>query len=341
MTSIGAWLAGRLPGIRGLGFAVITGVLAGGIASETLANATLTPPDEIIRIMEASTLSYVIQAPTAPEEGQIGPGRVLMPGLMLKQQEGAATLAREVLPPALDRRLDEAEERFQRRDFEGAIEIYEEVLETDPTSYQALILIGDAHFSMGQMSVARRYFEKAIESNFIDYQAHWFLADALWSLGYRDQALDEIVVAHLLNVNHTVLKDAMIAYHKRLNQNRRDWGYEPSVQLRKQGNTVYVGCSNEWLGYCVVKAVWEYEPGYVESKGEENQLFLLSLQEKEALGALLVHNEKLSHIREIVSDGFADEFLYYEVIARKFPHVVLLLPRANFLRLKAYVLQYH
>lgn len=338
---VNSLVSNRVREFRFLGFVIGIGCMAGALALTASADTTLTPPDQILRIMEESSLTYIIQAPAEPEEEQKKSGSVLVPGLVLKYQDGTVSVASQVLSPALELRMQLAENRFKQRDFERAVEIYEEVLKSDPTYYQGLTLIGDAYFAMGRMEVARRYFEQAIESNFIDYQAHWFMADTLWSLGLRNLALEEIVVAHLLNVNHEVLKEKMIAYHGHMGQDWKNWVYEPRVQLHKDGNSVIVGCSREWLGYCVVKAVWEYEPGYAKSKGKRSEHLFFPVEEKEALAALLAHNDELSHIGSIVSQGFAKEFLLYEVAATKSPLTVLLLPREEFLRLKTYVVRYH
>lgn len=331
----------RLRAFRSLALAIGIGFVAGVHALAASADATLTPPAEIVRIMERSSLEYTFQIPAESEVEQEKPGRVLVPGLVLQERDGTVSVASQVLSPALELRMHEAENRFEQADFEGAIEIYEEVLKSDPTYYQGLTLIGDAYFAMGRMKTARRYFEQAIDSNFVDYQAHWFLADTLWSLGLRELALDEIVVAHLLNVNHAVLKEEMISFHKQMGQDWKNWTYAPRVQLRKDGNTVNIGCRPEWIGYCLVKAVWKYEPGYAESKGKSSEAVFFPVEEKEALAALLAHNDELPHIGAIVSDGFTDAFLLYERAAKKHPLAVLLLPREEFLRLKTYVEQYH
>lgn len=341
MICVDSRVSNRVRGFRLLGFAIGIGFTTGALALEASADATLTPPDQILRIMEESSLAYIIQAPAEPETEQEKPGGVLVPGLVPRERDGAVSVASQALLPALELRMHEAEKRFRQADFEGAIEIYEEVLKSDPTYFQALTLIGDAYFAMGRMKAARRYFEQAIDSNFIDYQAHWFLADTLWSLGLRELALDEIVVAHLLNVNHAVLRKKMIAFHRQMGQDWENWSYEPHVQLRKDGNTVTIGCQPEWIGYCLVKAVWKYEPGYAESKGKQGQTPFFPAEEKEALVAVLAHNDELSNIRSIVSDGFTDAFLLYERVAGKHPVAVLLLPREEFLRLKTYVVRYH
>lgn len=337
----GSWVSNRLRGFRSLGFAIGIGFMAGALALEASADATLTPPAQIVRIIEESSFAYTIQIPAESETEPEKHGGILPPGLVLRHVDGTVSVASLILSPALELRMNEAEDRFEQADFEGAIEIYEEVRKADPTYYLGLTLIGDAYYAMGRMEIARRYFEQAIDGNFIDYQAHWFLADTLWSLGLRERALEEIVVAHLLNVNHPVLKEKMIAYHGQMGRDWKDWAYEPRVELRKDGNSVTIGCRPEWLGYCLVKAVWKYEPGYAESKGKPSEALFFPVEEKEALAALLAHNDALPHIASIVSDGFAGEFLRYELAARKYPLSALLLPREDFLRLKTYVVQYH
>ncbi|MDH3594735.1 MAG: tetratricopeptide repeat protein [Rhodospirillales bacterium] len=303
--------------------------------------AKLTSPAEIVTIMENSALSYELRAPgPSSSEGDDSKG-VLSPGLILKRKGDKTTLDRYALSPPADSRLAVGEKVFRDGNFEGAIKIYEEVRRLEPDYHQALILIGDAYFSMRQFDEAQRYFEEAIRLNFIDYQAHWFLADTLWSLGRREHAMVEITIAHLLNVNHKTVRKSLVGYRQRLGRPWKDWTYAPRVGLSREGNRVLIHCSEEWIGYCLVKAVWRYEPGYAESKGPAGEVEYNSLEEREALAAVLAHNDTLGHIRSIVEDGSVEEFLWYEVVAKRSPAALLLLPRDTFMSIVTYVDRYH
>ena len=119
MICVDSWISNRLRGFPSIGIAIGVGFMAGAGALEASADTKLTPPDQIIRIMEESSLVYTIQTPTEPEIKQENPGGVLMPGLVLQHRDGTVSVVSQVLSPDLELRMQNAENRFKQRDFEG------------------------------------------------------------------------------------------------------------------------------------------------------------------------------------------------------------------------------
>lgn len=60
-------------------------------------------------------------------------------------------------------------------------------------------------------------------------------------------------------------------------------------------------------------------------------------EEKEAIMMLLMNKDRFPRITEIVDRGFFQEFVLYEITARKHPSVLASLPRENFIRIAEYV----
>jgi hypothetical protein len=124
-------------------------------------------------------------------------------------------------------------------------------------------------------------FKKAIELNYISYDAHWFLADTEWELGNKETAMQEITMAHLLNVGHESLRNKMISCRQALKHDWKDWDYLPQYLLSQKGKEVSVDMDIEWLGYAIVKAIWKYEPGYAEkTSGKEYVNQVVDFSEK-------------------------------------------------------------
>ncbi len=321
--------------------ALLAGPLGRSLAeSSEIPPRELTTPAEFIEIMENSSLLYEVRPPGPSSEDGKASMEVLPGGLVLKREGKPATLDRYTPSPEVGSRLVAAERLFNEGKFKEAIEVYKDVRTLAPDFHQVLTLIGEALFSMGRFEEARRYLEQAIVLNFIDYQAHWFLADTLWSLGHRERALLKITTAHVLNVNHNALRSALLGYRSRLGRPWKDWSYAPRVVLARDGDTVRVQCSQEWIGYCLAKAVWRYEPGYAQSKGRAGENAFDALEELEALMAVLAHNDALSHIMTIVQDGFIEAFLAYEVLAKRSPSAMLLLPREELMSVVDYLGRY-
>ena len=56
---------------------------------------------------------------------------------------------------------------------------------------------------------------------------------------------------------------------------------------------------------------------------------------------MVTTNEKVKHIEKIINGGYANEFIYYELRARRAPEAVVMLPRKVFMRLVDYVDTFH
>lgn len=303
----------------------------------------LHTPDEILAIMEKSSIRYEIAIDnTLPEPAPESP-RVLSSQQVLKEGKDGYDLTVQTISKEATGFLESGEAAFKKGDYDAALVSFKKVLEIDPDYSYAFTLIGDVFYDKGDYEQARSRFREAIDRNFADYDAHWFLADADWKLDDKSQAIQEMTIAHLLNVNHKTMKSVLLQYRDQIGRPWKDWDYSPRIALRRDGKKVEVKAQEDWIGYAMVRAVWEYEPGYAESVAgpDYKQKIINMAEEKEALLAVLSGPKSPQQIARIVDNGFVDEFIYYEVLGRRAPAALVLLPRDLFMRLVQYVDTYH
>jgi tetratricopeptide (TPR) repeat protein len=204
-------------------------------------------------------------------------------------------------------------------------------------------MIGDTYYNMGQYENAKTFLLQSIEKNFISYQAHWFLSDTYYKIGDIDSALKEITIAHLLNVNNQGIQKGIRYYRTKLQRPWKEWTFDPQYNLSKDGDKVTIKASEEWLGYALVKALWAYEPGYVESMlGEpRGTRMVVWPEEQEAVVVLMAANNKFKNIEEVFEKGYFTEFITYEMLGKKYPDALVLMPREAFMRIVEYVNAFH
>jgi len=323
---------------------VICTLLSTQALSQTETTTKIHTPPEIVKIIEDSKLCYEISdykdAPASVESPKILP-----PGLYLKPGDnGSYSLEQFSMSDNAGKIFDQAETFFQNKDFNKAIELYNQVLTIQPDLYNVITMIGDTYYNMGQYENARTFLLQSIEKNFIDYQAHWFLSDTYRKLGDMESALKEITIAHLLNINHQGLQKGIRYYHANMQRPWKEWTFEPQYSLSKEGDKVTIKASGEWLGYALVKAVWTYEPGYIESMiGEPRGTNIIVWpEEQEAVIALMASdNNKVENLKEIFEKGYFTEFIIYEILGKKYPSGLVLMPREKFMRIVEYVNAFH
>jgi tetratricopeptide (TPR) repeat protein len=311
--------------------------------------AKLHSPKEIIELMEKSELTYRIGT---LKEGKLQPTekpRQLSYQLYLEKSETGLLVGEYELSPEAKQLFQKGQEFSASKDYEAALKQYQELNKLMPKYSVSLVLIGDMYYNLKKFDQAEEMFKKAIELNYISYNAHWFFADTEWELGNKETAMQEITIAHLLNVGHESLRKKMLSCRRVLNRDWKDWDYLPQYQLSQKGKEVSVDTDIEWMGYAIAKAIWKYEPNYAEKmSGKEyvNQVVDFS-EEKEALISALASNGdngkniRWTQIKQIVSDGYVNEFILYEIVGRKAPLALVLLPREQFMRLVTYVNTYH
>jgi len=306
-------------------------------------NPSLHTPAEIYTIMKKSSLTYQIDIKDSLPAPEAESPRVLSSQLLLTQKGDDQQLIAMTPSSAAHEVLDAADQAYEKKEYASAIEGYKKALEIDPDFVHTLTLLGDVYYARAEYDQAEESFQKAIDRNFADYDAHWFLADTEWKLGNKAQAIEEITIAHLLNVNHDKVKKSLLRLRDEIGRPWKEWDYVPRFALSRDGGTIKVEAQEGWIGYALVKAVWAFEPGYAESVAgpDYKKNAMTDQEEKEALLAVLNDPKSPQQLMRIVDDGYVNEFLYYEVLARSHPAAIVMLPRDLFMRVVHYVDTYH
>lgn len=299
-----------------------------------------------MEILGASKIQYEIRADYEPSNAVVDTPFVLPPTWMLKSSDRGISLVELQGSPESVKLFADAEMAFRSEDYENAIADCRKCIALQPDYFPALRLIGDTYYHMGMLDSAIAAFKQAIDLNFADYDSHWFLADTYTKAGQKDSALREITTAFLLNVNHKHLNAVVRAYRKNYGRPWKEWDFRPLYTLTGEGNHVTVCAATNWLGYALVKAAWKYEPGYAESvtggkSGDRNKNVINWPEEKEALVALMTDPEFKERFQPIIEEGYFQEFVLFEIAAKKAPAMMPLLPRESFNRIIEYVEKFH
>jgi tetratricopeptide (TPR) repeat protein len=95
----------------------------------------------------------------------------------------------------MESRMAAAEAAFSKGDHDTALKAYLEIAESDPTSYEARLYIGDVYYLKGQTQLAGEWFQKAIDLQPNRETAYRYWGDALLSAGRREEALPKFIDA--------------------------------------------------------------------------------------------------------------------------------------------------
>ena len=237
---------------------------------------------------------------------------------------------------------DLAESDYRNKKYSAAITYYNNILSTDSDFYKAYTFIGDCYYSENKYDSAIYFFKLEIEKNFIDYAAHWFLADTYKMINKIDSAVNEITIAHLLNRNNQNILKALMRYRNLQNRDWKSWGIYPICKTYKKDNNVIIETTENWLGYAMSEAVWKYEPSFTEDIFGKTYDGKSLIYQKEAAGIVANLNLKsMGKENSIIKDGYFQEMIWYEILAKKYPKSILLLPRDFFNKIIEYVNKYH
>jgi tetratricopeptide (TPR) repeat protein len=321
-------------------FLVVILLSAVAYSQDTSKAKYLLGPKEILKIMADSKITYVIDTANVTEDKQL---IVLGNEYYIDSSKKKLTLCQYNLSDEGGANLKLGEGEFSAGNYDAAIRLYNKVLATDTGYYKAYTFIADSHFMKGAYDSAKYYFELAISKNFIAYNAHWFLADTYDRLKDNDSAIKEMLIAHLLNRNQEDILKGLKFYLDKGGKKWDDWEIKPEGKSYEKDGKVYIEVSNDWMGYDMAEAVWKYEPGFAERILEKkyNDTTMVSY-EKEA--GCIYANIGLNSMKKenaIAEDGYFSEMIWYEIISKKAPMVLLMTDKDFFNKLCEYVTKYH
>ena len=244
--------------------------------------------------------------------------------------------------------FDKAENFFNSKQPDSALYYYKLTLKWDSSQYNVMTYIGQIYDLLKDQKNAIIWYKKAISKNYIDYMAHWFLADDYLEINDRKNAVDEIVIAQILNRNNPRIKRSMISIFNKVKRNTEDWSFCPQMELTKSSDhKISVAITDKWVGYAMAKALWTYEPGYKESMGVTPGQYS-TLEDKECLISLLasIENAKVNIkddaqlliLKDAAEKKHLEDYILYEIVLPQTPFVAFQLPEQTILSIKDYIL---
>jgi tetratricopeptide (TPR) repeat protein len=314
------------------------------------AQAQIHSPAEILKIMEASSLSYslgVLENPVVtPDYAQKMNGngyyRIVNDSNLVTYSYKPGRAAREY--------FDEAEKSYSNKNFASAGYSYQKALGADSSYYLMYTYIGQMAEHAGKFDEAISWYQKAVKHNFIDYMAHWFMADNLMKMGNKKDALHEITIAHILNRNNPRLIESLKNIWKAAGLMYDPWYFTPQcIIAKKDTHTISVEFEANWLGYAMPKAVWKYEPGYKASMGVNENTAFSTVEERECLASLylILKNSKVKMkkfpafrtLETAIDKKMLDAYIFYEIILPQQPFVAYQLSEPIIGTIADYLLQ--
>ena len=292
-------------------------------------------PDTIMTIIENSSLTYELhELDEAVEPADISQN--LNFNIYYRTNTGNGT---ELHPFQLSdegrEHMDSAESSFRKGDYDEARNLYLKVLETDTGYYRVMTYIAQTYGIQKDYEKALEWYHKVISLNYIDYMAHWFLADIYSRTGKKDDAVREITIAQVLNRNNPRVAAELEGIYKERKLGTESWSFTPQIKIvHAQKNTISLYYDPAWIGYCLVKAIWEFEPGYKEFMGVNKNDYTI-FEEKEAIINLYLTASKdkknlkkqpFKALVEAVNKKMLDEFIIYEIMLVKYPKLAYNLP---------------
>lgn len=304
-------------------------------------------PAQILQIMEKSSVSYELDVLSSPILCPDRSDNLNYNSVYRIKTDSSIMTYSYALKPEAKPFLDKAEYHFSNRNIDSARIYYEKVLEIDPTYYKAMTYIGQMYGTKRDMDKSLEWYNKAIHANYIDYLAHWFIADIYRMKGDLKDAVDEITIAMILNRNNPRLKETRNEIYKLAKRKQDDWCFVPQYKIVSNDNSVKISFNEIWLGYAMAKALWQYEPGYKQSMGVQENVYS-SLEDKECLLVLIAGliNSKtnikkypeLTTLKKAIERDFLNEYIFYEIVLPEHPNVAYQLSEDFISRIKEYVL---
>jgi hypothetical protein len=315
------------------------------LLSANLFSQKIHSPAEILKLLENSTIAYNIKILTEPIAEKDYSEKLNSNNFYrVVTDTSLYTMGYKNDNPFFNR----AEELFQTSK-DSALYLYKLAYDADTSLYIALTYAGQLLDILGDRSGAMDYYKKAISRNYIDFMAHWFLADDYLLNGDVRKAVDEIVIAQILNRNNPRVHKSLKQIFAKAKNKTEDWYFNPQVRIQEQPDkTISVEMNENWFGYGSAKALWDFEPGYRASMGVDSGTISTNEYRECLISQVIAQENKKSTVKKypqlrVLQDAaknqFLDEYILYEIILPENPFVAYQLPEKTILSIKDYILK--
>ena len=312
-------------------------------------------PLEILEIVRESPLSYHIVPGDEGARSELGPytERLISPYLRVREVGDTLELYEDTPPASIEGVFDQANEAYARRDFAGAVRLFEEAADAAPGYFKTWTYLGNSHFALQDLAEARVYFEKALALNPLDYQSHFFLADTHFYLGDLDLAVHHMTLAFVLNKNNEVLRKVLSRILAQAGLQLRDERLTIPVRIEQSAQdevTIRVGQDPAWVAWGLCVACWSNEdacrkrtPGREDTLGVTMHRECL-LHHAMTVEGMLRKREAVSdqsrRLHDAIADGYLDAIVLWEIVASSDPSIVLMLSEGERHKIARYIEAY-
>lgn len=309
----------------------------------------LHSPEEILKLVSNSKLSYNVNAINMPIVSKDFSNRLNINNVYRVSTEAGLS----ILPYSMNEKakspFERAENHLKASNFKGALVWYRFTLMNDSSLFYVMTYVGQMYEKENDLDNAILWYKKAISKNYIDYMAHWFLADAYMVKNDIKNAVDEIVIARILNRNNPRIKASMVNIFDKDKRNTEDWNFTPQVNINKTvDNKINVSYNENWINYAMAKALWTYESGYKESMGvpkdkyytlEDQECLMSMVWEMEfAKNKIITKDTQLTILKKAFFNKRINEYIMYEIVLPQSPSVAYQLTEEGIFNIKDYIL---
>lgn len=321
-------------------------------------DSDLFGPETIENILKSSPRTYRVSSgeAVAPigvvdivRRNEKGRARRMDPFIEVDRSGGKVRLHSHLPDEDVEPLFSAASDAFAARDFEQARRLYREAVEIRPSYFKSYTYLGNALYFLARYAEAQRVFEQALRLNPYDYQAHLFLGDTLHQLGHYDEAKRSLTHAFVLNRDNEVVQERLRGSLAKMGLALRDGRIEPRVRiLPSVGDEVVIQLDKEegerWYALAACLACWAYEDGCRERAPSDQDPLRIAMYRECLLNqaaSVAARSEAGAPAADerillaAIEDGFLEAIVFWEVLAKRAPAVMLLIPdelRADVLR---------
>jgi tetratricopeptide (TPR) repeat protein len=310
-------------------------------------------PAEILKIIYDSPIVYELQ----PLENELKPkqnnGDVLTPIYYVSQTDSGAMVLKYQFSDENMNIYNKATEYFLVKNLDTALIYYKRLIELSPNISTYYDHMGAVLDLQNDTAGERACYQKAITINPFDGLAHGCLANLYYKQTKIDEALQEVVIAIILNRNDSWVVELFEKIFQAAHHKNELWAFNPQISIERTGvNKATVRFDERWVGYALAKAVWEYEPDYqsnIKKKFNLTNGLLSFYKEKECLlneintlkevGTDFQNDTQLQVLNTSYTSNMLDAYLLFDVLSPSNPLLVYYQSQVMMDMLKKYIIE--
>jgi tetratricopeptide (TPR) repeat protein len=284
-------------------------------------------------------------------------GKVPYPWIDRREKSGV--LVDFPMTPDVAKLIGQAVQSFRKGEKKKSQELFAQALELDQNCYVAHSYLGMFATLSGKFEQAISHHEKAIKINPYDYFPRWqkgltFVAMKKWK-----EAKETFIEALVLSPRKKGVIFILKKYSAAMGIEVKEKLFQPKSLVRKKGDIieVYIDPSDSsdsaWNAYAIAKAVWIGEERPKIERKSPGKSFFSIVGEDQCLCALssyylgmseegkIKRSKELDDLMDIIWDVNArEQLMYYEMVSRENPYVMLILPDIYRDRMRKFIKKY-